>query len=627
MSRKILINEADPEERRIAVVENGLLQEIHIDNPSREVHLGNVYKGKVVNIEPSIGAAFVDYGGSRNGFLHASDVLPAYADPKVSLEDIVTGRVESARAGYSGEIDEAASLEKKAGGEEGQGEEAKPKGRGRLPINELLKKGQEVVVQITKDGIGAKGSTLTTYISVPGRYLVFMPSLGKCGVSRKIADEKERNRLKKLVHELAKDSGGIGFIVRTAGVNRTKKELQKDLDYLKKLWSLLMKRLRSAQAPAPLYEESDLAIKTMRDIFTPDIQEVVVDSEDAYKRILEFLDKLMPRFRNRIVHYKGGEPIFHHYGVEAEIETLFDNRIELKSGISIVIEQTEALVAIDVNSGKFKTESDLEETAYLTNMEAIPEIVRQIRLRDLGGMLVIDFIDMMEEKHRKAVEKHLRECLKGDRARVKVGKISQFGMLEMTRQRVGPGLKRMLFAQCPTCRGTGMVRSASSQGLAVLRRLRATLRRKNVDGVEVTVHPDVADYLLNQKRGALFDLERETGRFVRIVPEPSFPGEGVHFQALSRKEEAPQGRNGSRENGSSHSSQQGGRSTQKGSQGQKQGSKTSQRSKSKSGGSSQGSGSKQGSKGGSRSGGGASKRGGGKAQGGRRQGTSPEQGG
>ncbi len=620
MSRKILINEADPEERRIAVVENGLLQEIHIDNPSREVHLGNVYKGKVVNIEPSIGAAFVDYGGSRNGFLHASDVLPAYADPNVTLEDIVTGRVESARAGYSGEIDEAGPLEKKGPGEE-QVEEGKAKGRTKLPINELLRKGQEVVVQITKDGIGAKGSTLTTYISVPGRYLVFMPSLGKCGVSRKIADEKERGRLKKLAQELAKGAAGIGFIVRTAGINRTKKELLKDLDYLKKLWSLLMKRLKSTPAPAPLYEESDLAIKTMRDIFTPDIQEVVVDSEDAYNRILEFLDKLMPRYRNRIVHYKGGEPIFHHFGVEAEIETLFDNRIELKSGISIVIEQTEALVAIDVNSGKFKTESDLEETAYLTNMEAVPEIVRQIRLRDLGGMLVIDFIDMMEEKHRKAVEKHLRECLKGDRARIKVGKISQFGMLEMTRQRVGPGLKRMLFSQCPTCRGTGMVRSSSSQGLAVLRRLRATLRRKNVDGVEVTVHPDVADYLLNQKRGALHQLEQETGRFVRIVGEPSFPGEGVHFQALSRREEHPlPGRGTSL--GAGAQAPQGSRAPAKAHG--KPASKAAAPASSSSSPSSPSSksGSRQSSKGG-----GGSKRGSGRSQGGRRQRSSPGQGG
>ncbi|HHI68015.1 MAG TPA: ribonuclease E/G, partial [Planctomycetes bacterium] len=317
-----------------------------------------------------------------------------------------------------------------------------------------------------------------------------------------------------------------------------------------------------------------------------------------------------------------GEPIFHHFGVEAEIETLFDSRIELKSGISIVIEQTEALVAIDVNSGKFKTESDLEETAYLTNMEAVPEIVRQIRLRDLGGMLVIDFIDMMEEKHRKAVEKHLRECLKGDRARIKVGKISQFGMLEMTRQRVGPGLKRMLFSQCPTCRGTGMVRSSSSQGLAVLRRLRATLRRKNVDGVEVTVHPDVADYLLNRKRGALHRLEQETGRFVRIVAEPSFPGEGVHFQALSRKEEPLPGRGGSR-NGTGPAPQ-GSKAPAKshGKSNPRSGAPAPPSSSSSSSSSSSKSGSRQGSKGG-----GGSKRGSGRSQGSRRQRSSPGQGG
>ena len=515
MSRKILINEADPEERRIAVVENGLLQEIHIDNPSREVHLGNVYKGKVVNIEPSIGAAFVDYGGSRNGFLHASDVLPAYADPNVTLDDIVTGKVESARAGYTGEIDEATPLERKGGDEENR-EEGKGKVRTKLPIHELLKKGQEVVVQITKDGIGAKGSTLTTYISVPGRYLVFMPSLGKCGVSRKIAGEKERGRLKKLVHELAQGSGGIGFIVRTAGINRTKKELLKDLDYLKKLWSLLMKRLKSSPAPAPLYEESDLAIKTMRDIFTPDIQEVVVDSEGAYNRILEFLDKLMPRYRNRIVHYKGGEPIFHHFGVEAEIETLFDNRIELKSGISIVIEQTEALVAIDVNTGTFRAGSDAEETLFRTNLAAAREIPRQLRLRDLGGVIVIDFIDMRDAEHRRKVEQTLREGIRRDRARTRVLRMSQFGIVEMTRQRQKGGVERALFEDCPLCKGTGRIKSAESMALDVLRRLAVLLAKPEVAGIEIHLNEAVADYLINRKRRALLDLEENTGKRVVI---------------------------------------------------------------------------------------------------------------
>jgi len=254
---------------------------------------------------------------------------------------------------------------------------------------------------------------------------------------------------------------------------------------------------------------------------------------------MDFIGKIMPRYRKRVVHYDSPQPLFHHYNVEKELEVLFDNRVELKNGSSIVIEQTEALVAIDVNSGRFKSEADLEETAYQTNCEAVPEIVRQIRLRDLGGVIVVDFIDMMDEKHRREVEKLMRACLKDDRARIKMGKISQFGILEMTRQRVGPGLKRMLFAHCPHCRGTGLVRSLSSQGLAVLRRLRTTLDRKGITGIEVTVSPEVADYLLNEMRQVLAGMEKDYGKTLTIRREPSFPAEGMNFRMTPLKEESP----------------------------------------------------------------------------------------
>jgi ribonuclease E len=387
---------------------------------------------------------------------------------------------------------------------------------------------------VTKEGIGAKGPTLTTFVSLPGRSLVLMPSLPKCGVSRKIDDPKERRRLKRVVRELDETgNGGVGFIVRTAGIEKSKAELQRDRDYLKKIWELVAQRVETTRAPSLLYQESDLVLKAMRDLFSPDIQEVVVDSKDVYLRIKDFAEKLMPHMADRIRLHESTTPLFHSFGIEQEVQKLYQPRVELPTGTSIVIDQTEALVAIDVNSGKFKPGTDLEETAYRTNLEVIPEIVRQLRLRDLGGLIVIDFIDMNTDKHRRGIERKLVDELKGDRARIKVGRISPFGMMELTRQRVGPGLKHTVFNQCTHCGGSGLVRTVQSKALSVLREIGAILGLKGFSTLQVFVSPGVNDFLTNYKRRTLIDLEERVGKGILIKPEPRYPVEMVHYRFLT----------------------------------------------------------------------------------------------
>jgi len=361
-----------------------------------------------------------------------------------------------------------------------------------------------------------------------------MSSLPKCGVSRKIEDGRERRRLKRIVKELDETgSGGIGFIVRTAGINKSLEDLQRDRDYLKKIWEMVAQRLKVTRAPALLYQESDLVLKAMRDQFTPDIAEVVVDSEDVYLRIRDFAEKLMPLMAERIKRHSVTTPLFHSFGIEKDVEELYEPQVDLPNGASIVIDQAEALVAIDVNSGKYKAGGDSDETAYRTNLDAIPEIVRQLRLRDLGGLIIIDFIDMSREKDRRGVERRLIDALRGDRARIKVGRISPFGMLEITRQRVGPGLKRTVFMQCPHCKGAGWSRTVQSKALSVLRETRALVHLKGYSMLQVFVAPPVADYLVNYKRRAVLELEDAVGKSIVFRPEQSYPIDVVHYRFLT----------------------------------------------------------------------------------------------
>lgn len=463
--KAMLINAAQQEECRIAVVDNGLLSELYVERRTEEKFLGNIYKARVVNVEPAIQAAFVDFGRNRNGFLHVSDIMPAYS--------------------------------------------RKASRRGQAPaIQSILKKGQEVIVQITKDQIGTKVPTLTTYVSIPGRYVVLMPSVNKCGVSKKIADEGERRRIRRILKDI-NPPGGMGYIARTAGVGRSKNEIARDIDYLLRLWKAILQRIRREESPATLYKESDLIIRTLRDVLNDSYDELIIDDYEEYQRARQFLDMIMPEFSKKIRYYPGPAPLFHKYELEQQIEQIQSRSVPLKSGGSIVIEQTEAMVSIDVNSGRYKEKSSLEETAYRTNLEATEEIVRQLKLRDLGGLVVCDFIDMMDAKHRSSLERSFREALREDRARIRVGRISRFSLIELTRQRQRESLKRSTYKQCPYCAGTGYVKMVESVSLELIRSIQNRLSTGlKSHKLEIIAHPEVTSYLQQKNKKLLKDWER-----------------------------------------------------------------------------------------------------------------------
>ena len=385
-----------------------------------------------------------------------------------------------------------------------------------------------MLVQVIKEGIGTKGPTLSTYISIAGRYLVLMPGLNRVGVSKKINDEDQRRRLRDMFHDL-KPPKGLGFIIRTACEDKNKKELQRDLAYLSRLWQVVVRRIRRQKAPCEIYQESDRITRTLRDAFTGDIDTIIVDEQNAFEQAREFLQIVMPRYADRIQLYTGTEPLFHKYGVEAEMDRIQQRKVPLPNGGSIVIEQTEALVAIDVNSGNFRADNNAEETAYQINLVAAREIARQLRLRDLGGVIVNDFIDMREEKHRRAVEKALRDAVKRDRARTKVLKMSAFGIIEMTRQRVRPSLKRSVYEECIACKGTGHVKTAESMSLEVIRLLQLAAHREYIRRVEVRVTEAVANYLHNRKRKEINDLEEKGHMQVQIIGVLGAPPETLDF--------------------------------------------------------------------------------------------------
>lgn len=503
MKKEMLINAMQNEECRIAIVEDGQLEELYVERASQDNWVGNIYKGKIVNLEPSIQAVFVDFGVGRNGFLHISDVEPRYYR----------------QGGY--DPDEMAREEKQRERERQQRDPRRRPTRGgfrprvKPPIQEIFQRGDEVLVQVIKEGIGNKGPTLSTYISIPGRYLVLMPALGRVGVSRKIEDEDERRRLKDILHEMNPPKG-LGFIVRTAGMGRSRKELSRDMAYLLRLWKVLVRRVKKQAAPVDIYEESDMIIRTIRDIVTTDIDSIQVDQEEAYNRAKEFLKVVMPRQASKLLHYKGRDPLFHKYNLDEEIARIHRREVPLPEGGSIVIDQTEALVAIDVNSGNFRTDDSAEETAYRVNLAAAREISRQLRLRDLGGVIVNDFIDMRREKHRRGLERALRDLMKRDRARTKILRISPFGLIEMTRQRVRPGLKRSMYNDCPCCNTRGVVKTAESMALDVIRALQLASQMTKCSDVSVRVTETVASFLNNQKRSALATLESEGKMHVKI---------------------------------------------------------------------------------------------------------------
>ena len=543
MKQEMLINVSQPEECRIAIIEDGILEELYVERMTHDSYVGNIYKGVVTNLEPSIQAAFVDFGVGRNGFLHISDIEPQYFrqggyDPRKAISDdgpfgdIETndGRRGGKNGGRNGGKDGGKDGGRNGGrgGNRGRRSRSSLRPRVKPPIQEILQRGDEVIVQVTKEGLGSKGPTLSTYISIPGRYLVLMPALGRVGVSRKIDDEQVRARLRQVMGELNPPQG-VGFIVRTAGSDRSKKELSRDLAYLLRLWKVIVRRIKKVPGPCDIYEESDMIIRTIRDIFTGEVDSIVIDEPSAYERAKEFLQKMMPRQVGRLQLYDGREPLFHKYKLDEEIAKIYRRQVSLPDGGSIVIDQTEALVAIDVNSGSFRADDSAEETAYQINQMAAKEISRQLRLRDLGGVIVNDFIDMRQERHRRGVERALRDAVKRDRARTKILRTSPFGLIEMTRQRIRPSLKRSVYTDCPCCSGAGVVKTPESMALEVIRFLMLAAQNTDIAHVSVTVIDEVSAYLSNKKRRSLAKLEDEGEMSIQIFGTKNVSPEHLIF--------------------------------------------------------------------------------------------------
>ena len=473
--RKMIINAVDPEESRIALLEDGHLEEFYIDSSLRELTVGNIYKGVIHNTEPSLQAVFVTYGAERNGFMQTNEVHPEYFH--IDLPE-----------------------------------------RGPIDIRKALNKNQEVLVQVIKEPTALKGAALTTYISLAGRYVVLMPGRDHIGVSRKIEDDDERQRLKNAVRDLSVPEG-CGFIVRTVAAGRNKKEISRDLSYMVRLWEDIRKRAIEEAPPALIHKEQDLALRTIRDHFSPEVKEILIDDKDVYERALEYIKIISPRNQKLVKLHKEKRPIFSRHQIEEQTEAIFKSKVLLKSGGSIIINPTEALVSIDVNSGRSTREAQLEATAYKTNIEAAEEVARQLRLRDLGGLIVVDFIDMRDTKNQREVEKKLKAETKKDKAKIDIGRISKFGLLEMSRQRLRPSIEFGTYHPCQYCGGRGMVRSTEATALAALRMISQRTAKGQMETVRGRLHPDVTAYLLNHKRRELMSLE---DRFdVRIVLDGS----------------------------------------------------------------------------------------------------------
>ncbi len=477
---KLLINAEEPEECRIALIEDGRVESFHVTTVVHEQTKGNIYKGRVTAIEPNLQAAFVDIGTGKNGFLSFGEIHPEY---------------------YS--CDKAAQKHWKD-----------------LNIQEVIIKGQEILVQVVKEAAGTKGASVTTYLSLPGRFLVLMPGSDSHGISRKIEDEEERAKLRTIMNSLSIPEG-IGYIVRTASKDITKTALNKDLRYLLRLWQETKKRGQTVQSPALIYKDQDIIAKVLRDYYTPDIQEILVDSQEAQKQVRGFLSLLPTKQRKTTVRlHQGARPIFNQYAVEDQIEQIYHPTVKLPSGGSIVINPTEALVAIDVNSGRTAKDKNFNETIFLANMEAAAELARQLRLRDLGGLIVVDFIDMRNARHIREVEKQVKASMKRDRAKVDISRISKFGLMQISRQKLGRPIQMGSYHVCEYCQGRGVTRSVETQSLSYMRRIQTGVAHKDVVGVKCRLPIKVAQYLLNNKREELLEIEKDYGATIRIEPAP-----------------------------------------------------------------------------------------------------------
>jgi ribonuclease E len=570
MSMRMLIDARHPEETRVAVVKGNRIEEFDFESEEHKQLKGNIYLAKVTRVEPSLQAAFIDYGGNRHGFLAFSEIHPDYYQiPKADRDALLREEAEHAaeeerlRAAegdyddsgeephddvhaddapndigdeHGAERDDYEAAEEPA--EAGTGSSRSPVDesaadelrrkrqnlRRRYKIQDVIQRRQVLLVQVVKEERGNKGAALTTYLSLAGRYCVLMPNTTHGGgISRKISNGADRKRLKQVMSDLSLPKT-MGLIVRTAGLSRTKTEIKRDFDYLARLWDEIREKTLTSSAPALIYRDSDLIKRAIRDLYHREIDEVVVEGEDGYKAARGFMKLLMPSHVRRVKQHSEATPLFQRYGVEDQLSAMYQPVVQLKSGGYLVINPTEALVSIDINSGRSTREHNIEQTAFHTNVEAAAEIARQLRLRDMAGLVVIDFIDMEQSSHVRKVEKAMKDALKNDRARIQVGRISSFGLMEMSRQRLRTGVLEASTKACPHCEGTGLMRTASSAGLSALRIIEDEAARGKGDTILLRAGREAAIYLLNKKRGELNEIEQRYGVSVEVLIDEGLEG-------------------------------------------------------------------------------------------------------
>ncbi len=570
MSMRMLIDARHPEETRVAVAKGNRIEEFDFESAEHKQLKGNIYLAKVTRVEPSLQAAFIDYGGNRHGFLAFSEIHPDYYQiPKADREALLREEAEHAAEEErlrSAELDDdddvPADDEDEPQDDNGNGEEPADLGadsnrspvdesaadelrkkrqalRRRYKIQDVIQRRQVLLVQVVKEERGNKGAALTTYLSLAGRYCVLMPNTSHGGgISRKISNGADRKRLKSIMTDLKLPST-MGLIVRTAGLSRTKTEIKRDFDYLARLWDEIRERTLKSTAPALIYRDSDLIKRAIRDLYHRDIDEVVVEGEEGFKAARGFMKLLMPSHVRRVKEHSETTPLFQRYGVEDQLSAMYQPMVQLKSGGYLVINPTEALVSIDINSGRSTREHNIEQTAFNTNIEAAAEIARQLRLRDMAGLIVIDFIDMEQNSHVRKVEKAMKEALKNDRARIQVGRISSFGLMEMSRQRLRTGVLEASTRPCPHCEGTGLMRTAASAGLSALRIIEDEATRGRGERILLRAGRDAAVYVLNKKRAELADIEQRYGVSIEIAIDEAFEGARMTVESSGPRPIAP----------------------------------------------------------------------------------------
>ena len=495
--KEIYIN-VETQETRVALTEEKRLEEFYVERAGDQRIVGSVFKGKVTSVVPGIGAAFVDIGLGKNGFLYVSDIVTPPHEEEAILE-----------------TEPAAHT--------------RPQPMRRSRIDELVKPNQEILVQVVKEPFGTKGARLTTHLSLPGRYLVLMCNDPRLGISKRIEDPQERARLREFLKAL-RFSPDVGLIVRTAGIGKAQKDFARDARYLEGLWQRIKRLERRAKAPACVYQEYELAPRVIRDSFTEDVHRIIVDSKVELKRLSRFLHMLMPGVRVRLDLYQGDEPLFEHAGLEEQIESLFEKQVSLPSGGSIVVEPTEGMVAIDVNTARFTGRRNLEETAFQVDKEAADEVARQLRLRDIGGIVVIDFIDLEHSDHRRELVRMLEEALSRDRAKTNLVSFSEICVAELTRQRMRRSVETVSYQRCPYCGGRGSVKSVLTMAIQAIRQAKRALKSSRNKTLELFVHPQVASRLLQEDRPSLRALETQTQSRILIMSDPSLHLEQVKAQ-------------------------------------------------------------------------------------------------